>query len=179
MIPDHIKRIIERIDPADREALEQHFATEENHHKTFLQCLDDNAMVSRERDEFHKHLAHICELVGEVNDGMPDIGAAWESVAALVAMNEKLRANLLEFAETVDFLDEHTHPNIECDAVAHDMRRIANEPNITSLAEVRIAAVKEFANQVFDSLIKNYRQIKIMPLTMAEEYAVKERLGTR
>ena len=51
MNPDHIKRIIERIDPADREALEQHLAADENRHKTFLQCLDDNAMVSRERDE--------------------------------------------------------------------------------------------------------------------------------
>ncbi|MBU3823864.1 MAG: hypothetical protein H9917_03435 [Candidatus Oceanisphaera merdipullorum] len=50
MNPDHIKRIIERIEPADREALEQYLAANENRHKTFLQCLDDNKMVSHERD---------------------------------------------------------------------------------------------------------------------------------
>lgn len=49
--PDHIKRIIERIDPADREVLEQHLTDGESSHRKLIQCLDDNAMISRERGE--------------------------------------------------------------------------------------------------------------------------------
>lgn len=106
-----------------------------------------------ERDEFHGHLAQICEMLGEVNDGKPDTGAVWEGVNAMLdynnrlklqmeavkrqrnelsAQNEKLKAALLDFAETVDLLDGYTHPNIECAAVAEAMRCIANESYTTA-----------------------------------------------
>ena len=48
--------------------------------------------VVDERDEYRGHLAQICEMLGETPDGKPDIGAAWEGVAALVAQNEQLKA---------------------------------------------------------------------------------------
>lgn len=53
---------------------------------------------------------------------------------ALVAQNAEFKTALLRFAEIVDALDHHTHPNIECDAVAADMRRVANDSANASLA---------------------------------------------
>lgn len=66
-------------------------------------------------------------------------------VDALLAQNEVLKAALLKFAETVALLDEQTHPEIECDAIAHEMRRIANESPSRCLMSVRADAIAGLA----------------------------------
>lgn len=116
-MPDHIARIIERIEPADREALEQHLKDESIMGQ--LMCLQEirqaigdpwgrlmqDEVVSaisslvKERDEYLDHLKQICEIVGEVHDGKHDIGVAWESVAAIKHQRDELETRTTESRE--------------------------------------------------------------------------------
>ncbi|GAA3704042.1 hypothetical protein GCM10022421_08550 [Oceanisphaera sediminis] len=133
-------------------------------HRDYHQVGTAYEKVNKERDEYRGHLAQICEMLGEIQScGAPDIGAAWEGVNAmreysdklklqmevvkrqrneLSAQNESLKAALIDFAEIVDMLDDHTHPNIECDAIACSMREAANANPAACLAEIKAQAIE-------------------------------------
>lgn len=53
----------------------------------------------------------------------------------LAAQNERLRARLIYASETFEMLEEHTHPSIECDAIAASCLEPLAESPAASLAE--------------------------------------------
>lgn len=80
----------------------------------------------------------------ELNRVCECLEAVWDERDELAAQNAKLKAALVDFSETVDMLDEHTHPNIECDAVACAMREAANASPAVSLSSIKAQAIWEF-----------------------------------
>ena len=68
-------------------------------HEELQRVCEHLEQVVDERDEYRNHLAQICEMLGEMPNGKPDIGAAWESVAALTAQNKLFRSLLTEHFE--------------------------------------------------------------------------------
>jgi len=48
-----------------------------------------------------------------------------------------LQEKLSYAAETFDLLNEHTHPSIECDAIASECRAVLQSPNVHKQDEVK------------------------------------------
>lgn len=134
----HITRIIERLDPVDREALEQHLTDGESRHRKLIQCLDDNAMVSRDRDElaaqsavFRDHLQRIYSNSEEavmndescyaiVPDYIDDISDLLDSPPAACLAEIKAQA-IEQFAK-----DELSHNNVESFSMKNVATRYAD-----------------------------------------------------
>ena len=58
----------------------------------------------------------------------------WRERALAAEAREQALAELCEeAAHTIEMLDEHTHPSIECDAAAHDIRDRIGAATATSL----------------------------------------------
>lgn len=141
---------------------------------------EDPAELLAERNEHLDHLKQICEIVGEVENGKHDIGVAWESVAAIKHQRDELAAHS---DRLLGLLREHYYDFEHSDGLTdwdeedwHGRVGFALEDKAShSLAELRISAVKGFADEVWQQMMRHYRTIKVFPLTLAKEYAERTR----
>lgn len=167
--PDHIKRIIERLEPTDREALEQHLTGTVNQvrdlrayqHQRDLEASEYRQHLSessntaaelsqkveklrQERDEYRGHLAQLCEMLGEMPNGKPDIGAAWEAVAAVIAKRDELAAQNDMLMAASWALKENPQDH----EAWYQIKHVRSMEPPSCLAEVKAQTIESFAASV-------------------------------
>lgn len=136
--PEHITRIIERLDPVDREALEQH--------------LEDKSIMGD-----LMRLQEIRQAIGDPHGKLMQ-GEVVEKVQLLSQQCEKLRQERDELAASIYIIEaaeELTYPSDDC-AHAGDyikqLRAAIMEAPATNLAEVRAQAIDDHLDPITMSM---------------------------
>lgn len=171
--PDHIARIIERIEPADREALEQYLAETAQRIVTLQGVIkileqDNKALVAASQ---HPDDIAVDAFAGAMKDKLAasrDKGrSGWDDPEQCSV--EYLATLLVQHVAKGDPIDV---ANL---AMMLHQRGAGGHVLASCMAEAQIAAVKKFADKVWKQIMRHYRTIKVFPLTMAKEYAERIR----
>ena len=123
-------------------------------HEELQRVCEHLEQVVDERDEYRNHLAQICEMLGEMPNGKPDIGAAWESVAAVIAHQDKLVHELSACQRVLHSLAHHGQVTPD---YASDAKAVIDSKPDASLAEVKVQAIDEFKSELAKSVSVIYR----------------------